>query len=135
MATTKKSEATDSNADVLEAILIKLGAMEDRISDMETKSSEPPKLFPNIEAPMEHDRIPEGTAVRLRESSERHTAILSKLDTLPQNVRDDIENNGVLGYITDRFYENKITGDHKYKVNFAGVGSVGIKLSDLEFVN
>ena len=135
MATTKKSEATDSNADVLEAILIKLGAMEDRISDMETKSSEPPKLFPHIETPVEHDIIPEGTAVRLKENSERHNAILSKLDTLPQNVRDDIENNGVLGYITDRFYENKITGDHKYKVDFAGVGRVGIKLSDLEFVN
>ena len=132
---TKKSEATDSNADVLEAILTKLGAMEDRISDMETKSSEPPKLFPHIETPVEHDIIPEGTAVRLRENSERHTAILSKLDTLPQNVRDDIENNGVLGYVTDRFYENKITGDHKYKVEFAGVGSVGIKLSDLEFVS
>ncbi len=61
--------------------------------------------------------------------------ILSKLDTLPQNVRDDIVNNGVLGHVTDRFYENKVTGDHKYKVDFAGVGSVGIKLSDLEFVN
>ena len=134
MATTKKSEA-NSNTDVLEAILTKLGAMEDRISDMETKSSEPPKLFPNIEAPAEHDRIPEGTAVRLRDNSERHNALLSKLDTLPQNVRDDIENNGVLGYVTDRFYENKITGDHKYKVEFAGVGSVGIKLSDLEFVS
>ena len=134
MATTKKSEA-NSNTDVLEAILTKLGAMEDRISDMETKSSEPPKLFPNIEAPAEHDRIPEGTAVRLRENSERHNAILSKLDTLPQDVRDNIVNNGVLGHVTDRFYENKITGDHKYKVEFAGVGSVGIKLSDLEFVS
>ena len=48
LATTKKSEATDSNADVLEAILTKLGAMEDRISDMESKSSEPPKLFPSL---------------------------------------------------------------------------------------
>ena len=135
MATTKKSEATDSNADVLEAILIKLGAMEDRISTMETKSSEPPKLFPNIEAPTEHDRIPEGTPVRLRKNSERYTAIFSKLDTLPENVRDDIVNNGVLGYITDRFYRNENTGDHKYKVDFAGVGRVGIKLSDLEFVS
>ena len=134
MATTKKSEA-NSNTDVLEAILTKLGAMEDRISDMETKSSEPPKLFPNIEAPAEHDRIPEGTAVRLRENSERHNAILSKLDTLPQDVRDNIVNNGVLGHVTDRFYENKITGDHKYKIEFNGVGSVGIKLSDLEFVS
>ena len=133
MATTKKSEATENDA--LEAILTKLGAMEDRISDMETKSSEPPKLFPHIETPVEHDIIPEGTAVRLKENSERHNAILSKLDTLPQNVRDDIVNNGVLGYITDRFYRNENTGDHKYKVDFAGVGRVGIKLSDLEFVN
>ena len=84
---------------------------------------------------MEHDIIPEGTAVRLKENSERHNAILSKLDTLPQNVRDDIVNNGVLGYITDRFYRNENTGDHKYKVDFAGVGRVGIKLSDLEFVS
>ena len=128
--TTKKS-----SADTLGIILEKLGAMEDRISTMENKSSEPPKLFPNIEIPVEHDIIPEGTAVRLKENSERHNAILSKLDTLPQNVRDDIVNNGVLGHVTDRFYENKVTGDHKYKVDFAGVGSVGIKLSDLEFVN
>ena len=62
LATTKKSEATDSSADVLEAILTKLGTMEDRISTMETKSSESPKLFPHIETPVEHDRIPEGVS-------------------------------------------------------------------------
>ena len=135
MATTKKSEATDSSADVLEAILIKLGAMEDRISTMETKSSEPPKLFPHIETPVEHDRIPEGTSVKLKESSERYTAIMSKLDTLTPNMQDKINANGVHGRVTDRFYENKLTGDHKYKVDFEGVGSVGIKLSDLEFVS
>ncbi len=135
MATTKKSEATDSNADVLEAILIKLGAMEDRISDMEKGSSEPPKLFPQIETPVEHDIIPEGTSVKLKESSERYSAIMSKLDTLTPNMQDKITANGVHGRVTDRFYENRITGDHKYKVDFDGVGSLGIKLSDLEFVS
>ena len=135
MATTKKSEATDSNADVLEAILIKLGAMEDRISDMEKGSSEPPKLFPQIETPVEHDIIPEGTSVKLKESSERYSAIMSKLDTLTPNMRDKITANGVHGRVTDRFYEKRITGDHKYKVDFDGVGSLGIKLSDLEFVS
>ena len=130
MATTKKSD--DS---ALEAILNKLGAMEDRISDMEKGSSEPPKLFPQIETPVEHDIIPEGTSVKLKESSERYTAIMSKLDTLTPNMQDKINANGVHGRVTDRFYENRITGDHKYKVDFDGVGSLGIKLSDLEFVS
>ena len=136
--TTKKSGATDSSADALGAILNKLGAMEERITTMEERSSKPLKLFqgqPDVEPPVVHNQIPEGTSVKLKESAERYKAIMSRLETLTPNIRESIVNNGVQGYITDRFYENKITGDHKYKVDFDGVGSLGIKLSDLELVS
>ena len=135
---TKKSEDTDSSADALGAILDKLGAMEERITTMEERSSKPQRLFhgqPEVEAPVIHNQIPEGTSVKLKESAERYTAIMSKLDTLTPNIRDSIVNHGVQGRIADRFYENKITGDHKYKVDFDGVGSLGVKLSDLELVS
>jgi hypothetical protein len=138
--TTKKSEAVKpTEADALGAILTKLGDMEERITEMETRSSEPPKLFidqPDVKAPTVHNQIPEGTPVKLKESSERYAAIMSKLDTLTQDAQDIINADGVRGRVTDRWYENKLTGDHKYKIDFdGGVGSVGIKLSDLEVVS
>lgn len=135
---TKKSETTDSSADALGAILDKLGTMEERITEMETRSSQSLKLFkeqPNVEAPVTHNQIPEGTQVKLKETAERHTAIMSKLDTLAQDMQNKINADGIVGYVEDRFYENKTSGDHKYKINFDGVGSLGIKLSDLEFVS
>jgi len=54
--TTKKS----STADALGEILEKLGTMEDRISEMEEKSSAPPKLFVTEPIP-ETEQIPEGS--------------------------------------------------------------------------
>ena len=69
--TTKKS----STADALGEILEKLGTMEDRISEMEEKSSAPPKLFVTEPIP-ETEQIPEGTKVRLKETAERHPIIM-----------------------------------------------------------
>ena len=125
--TTKKS-STDALGEILE----KLGAMEDRLSEMEEKSSQPRKLFVTEPLP-ETEQIPEGTKIRLKETAERHPVIMSKLESLRTDVQEDIKLNGIVGTIGSDFYQIK-DGNHKYKVDFKGLGSWGVRMSDMELV-
>ena len=125
--TTKKS-----SADTLGIILEKLGTMEDRISEMEEKSSQSRKLFVTEPKP-DNDQIPEGTKVRLKETAERHSIIMSKLDNLRLDIQESVKANGIIGTIGANFYFIK-DGNHKYKVDFKGLGSWGVRMSDMELV-
>ena len=125
--TTKKS-----SADTLGIILEKLGAMEDRISQMEEKSSQPQKLFVTEPLP-ETEQIPEGTKVRLKETAERHSIIMGRLDILRPDVQEAVKAQGIIGTIGPDFYHIK-DGNHKYKVDFKGLGSWGVRISDMELV-
>ena len=126
--TTKKS----STADALGEILEKLGTMEDRISEMEEKSSTPPKLFVTEPIP-ETEQIPEGTKVRLKETAERHPIIMGKISTFRPDVQEAVRVNGIIGTIGSDFYRIN-DGNHKYKVDFKGLGSWGVRISDMELV-
>ena len=123
--TTKKS-----SADTLGIILEKLGAMEDRISQMEEKSSQPQKLFVTEPLP-ETEQIPEGTKVRLKETAERHSIIMGRVDMLRPDVQEAVKAQGIIGTIGPDFYHIK-DGNHKYKVDFKGLGSWGVRISDME---
>ena len=125
--TTKKS-----SADTLGIILEKLGAMEDRISEMEEKSSQPQKLFVTEPLP-ETEQIPEGTKVRLKETAERHSIIMGRLDMLRPDVQEAVKAQGIIGTIGPDFYHIK-DGNHKNKVDFKGLGSWGVRISDMELV-
>ena len=125
--TTKKS-----SADTLGIILEKLGAMEDRLSEMEEKSSQPQKLFVTEPLP-ETEQIPEGTKVRLKETAERHSIIMGRLDMLRPDVQEAVKAQGIIGTIGPDFYHIK-DGNHKYKVDFKGLGSWGVRISDMELV-
>ena len=125
--TTKKS-----SADTLGIILEKLGTMEDRISEMEEKSSQSRKLFVTEPIP-DNDQIPEGTKVRLKETAERHSIIMSKLDNLRLDIQESVKANGIIGTIGANFYFIK-DGNHKYKVIFQGLGSWGVRISDMELI-
>ena len=123
--TTKKS-----SADTLGIILEKLGAMEDRISEMEEKSSQPQKLFVTEPLP-ETEQIAEGTKVRLKETAERHSIIMGRLEMLRPDVQEAVKAQGIIGTIGPDFYHIK-DGNHKYKVDFKGLGSWGVRISDME---
>ena len=125
--TTKKS-----SADTLGIILEKLGAMEDRISEMEEKSSQPRKLFVTEPLP-ETEQIPEGTKVRLKETAERHSVIMGRLEMLRPDVQEAVKAQGIIGTIGPDFSHIK-DGNHKYKVDFKGLGSWGVRISDMELV-
>ena len=125
--TTKKS-----SADTLGIILEKLGAMEDRISQMEEKSSQPQKLFVTEPLP-ETEQIPEGTKVRLKATAERHSVIMGRLEMLRPDVQEAVKAQGIIGTIGPDFYHIK-DGNHKYKVDFKGLGSWGVRISDMELV-
>ena len=125
--TTKKS-----SADTLGIILEKLGAMEDRISEIEEKSSQPQKLFVTEPLP-ETEQIPEGTKVRLKETAERHSVIMGRLEMLRPDVQEAVKAQGIIGTIGPDFYHIK-DGNHKYKVDFKGLGSWGVRISDMELV-
>ena len=125
--TTKKS-STDALGEILE----KLGAMEDRLSDMEQKASAPQKLWVTEPVP-EVDQIQEGTKVRLKETAERHPILMDKLDSFRLDVQESIKTDGIIGTIGIGFYR-VADGNHKYKVNFTGLGSWGVRMSDMELV-
>ena len=125
--TTKKS-----SADTLGIILEKLGAMADRIAEMEEKSSQPQKLFVTEPLP-ETEQIPEGTKVRLKETAERHSVIMGRLEMLRPDVQEAVKAQGIIGTIGPDFYHIK-DGNHKYKVDFKGLGSWGVRISDMELV-
>ena len=125
--TTKKS-----STDALGEILNKLGAMEDRISKMVREASAPQKLWVTEPVP-ETEQIPEGTKVRLKETAERHPILMGKLDSFRPDVQESIKANGIVGTVGADFYQID-DGNHKYKVNFTGLGSWGVRMSDMELV-
>ena len=125
--TTKKS-----STDALGEILDKLGAMEVRISEMESKASAPQKLWVTEPVP-ETEQIPEGTKIRLKETAERHPILMSKLDTFRPDVQESIKDDGIIGTIGADFYKLD-DGNHKYKVHFEGLGSWGVRMTDMELV-
>ena len=112
MATTKKSEtAKTSEADALEAILNKLGAMEERISVMEKTSSEPPKLkvvsdranpYKDQKVVQDHlfaeapNLLNEGDVVRLKDNTEKALTIMRNIDKLRPDVQEDVMDKGIL---------------------------------------
>ena len=144
LATTKKSE---DNA--LEAILTKLGAMEDRISTMENKSSEPPKLrmTEDREDPYKDQRVvqdslfseaptllTEGDIVRLKEDTEKANVIMSNLDKLGEDVVQQIKDKGILGRVEDYKLTNARNADPKFRVTFPGIGQDGVHMSEIEVI-
>ena len=143
---TKKSGATDNSADVLEAILDKLGAMDERISTMEKRPSEPPKLkvatqevdpYSNKPVGMVFADAPsllkEGDVIKLKEGTEKSEAIMSNLQTLRPEVQENIKSKGILGVVKDHKITSK-SGDPKFRVNLPGIGVEGVYLSELEVV-
>ena len=143
--TTKKK----SGADPLEAILGKLEAMEQRISTIETKASEPPALRVTKEPgdPYRDKRVVqdmlfaeapsllrEGDVVKLKDDSEKAKTIFSNLDKLRTDVLDDIKEKGIIGVVQDYKLTNARTADPKFRVNFPGIGADGICMSEMEIV-
>ena len=141
---TKKSE---DNA--LEAILTKLGAMEDRISTMENKSSEPPKLRMTEDRgdPYKDQRVvqdslfseaptllTEGDIVRLKEDTEKANVIMNNLDKLGEDVVQQIKDKGILGRVEDYKLTNARNADPKFRVTFPGIGQDGVHMSEIEVI-
>ena len=134
-----------SGADALGAILEKLEVMEGRISEMEKKSSAPPVLNTLTTTdinPYEDNRdkpkpppadtlLREGDIVKLKDDSETAEAIRRNL--VNQQVRDNIEEKGILGVVKSYAMTSK-SGTPKFNVNLHGIGTDGIYLSDLELV-
>ena len=143
MATTKKSEATENDA--LEAILNKLGAMEDRITEMERKSSEPPTLNTVVTTeinpyddrrdsprpPVVTSTLKQGDIVRLKDESEIAQAI--KRASLSPDTAKNIEEKGILG-VVEAYKMTSKAGTPKFSVKFPGIGTNGIYVSDMELV-
>ena len=143
---TKKSEATDSSADVLEAILDKLGAMDERISTMEKRPPEPPKIKVAVQEADPYSNKPvgmrfadapsllkEGDVVKLKGDTIKAQAIMSNLQTLHPDVQKNIKEKGILGVVKD----HKVTtssGNPKFRVNLPGIGIDGIYLSEMEVI-
>ena len=143
---TKKSEATDSSANALEAILDKLGAMDERISTMEKRSSEPPKLKvvpqetdpyaekpPDMVFPNASSLLSEGDVIRLKEDTEKAQTIMSNLQTLRPDVQQKVKDKGILGIVKEHKMTSR-TGDPKFRVNLPGIGVDGVYLSELEVI-
>jgi len=143
---TKKSEATDSSADVLEAILDKLGAMDERISTMEKRPSEPPKLKvvpqeadpysdkpPNMVFPNASSLLNEGDVIRLKEDTEKAQTIMSNIESLRPDVQEKIKSKGILGIVKEHKMTSK-TGDPKFRVTLPGIGIDGVYLSEMEVI-
>ena len=143
---TKKSEATDSSADVLEAILDKLGAMDERISTMEKRPSEPPKLKvvpqetdpyaekpPDMVFPNASSLLSEGDVIRLKEDTEKAQTIMSNLQTLRPDVQEKVKEKGILGVVKEHKMTSR-TGDPKFRVTLPGIGVEGVYLSEMEVI-
>ena len=135
---TKKSEATDSSANALEAILDKLGAMDERISTMEKRSSEPPKLKvvpqetdpyaekpPDMVFPNASSLLSEGDVIRLKEDTEKAQTIMSNLQTLRPDVQQKVKDKGILGIVKEHKMTSR-TGDPKFRVTLPGIGVEGV---------
>ena len=144
MATTKKSEA-----DPLEAILEKLGAMEQRIATMETKATEPPALrmtpepgdpYKDKKVVQDHlfasapNLLNEGDVIRLKDTTEKAQTIMANMEKLRPEIQANIKEKGILGVVEDYKLTNARTADPKFRVNFPGIGSDGICMSELEIV-
>jgi len=143
---TKKSEATDSSANALEAILDKLGAMDERISTMEKRSSEPPKLKvvpqetdpyaekpPDMVFPNASSLLSEGDVIRLKEDTEKAQTIMSNLQTLRPDVQQKVKDKGILGVVKEHKMTSR-TGDPKFRVTLPGIGVEGVYLSEMEVI-
>ena len=146
MATTKKSEATPSSADALEAILDKLGAMDERITTMEKRSSEPPKLKvvpqetdPYSDKPSNmvfanaSSLLNEGDVIKIKEDTEKAQTIMANLDALRPDVQQKVKDKGILGVVKEHKMTSR-TGDPKFRVNLPGIGIEGVYLSELEVI-
>ena len=149
---TKKSEATDSSADALEAILTKLGAMEAKIGAIEDKveeASQPPPLTTDMgiensdpygESNLNVENryinasglLKKGDVVRLRDDSEK--SILMRKNA-PEDRADVIEAQGILGTVEGFLHTHERTGEPKFRVKFVGFGTDGVEYRDLELVN
>ena len=143
---TKKSEATDSSADVLEAILDKLGAMDERISTMEKRPSEPPKLKvvpqetdpyaekpPDMVFPNASSLLSEGDVIRLKKGTEKEQTIMSNLQSLRPDVQEKVKEKGILGVVKEHKMTSR-TGDPKFRVTLPGIGIDGVYLSEMEVI-
>ena len=143
---TKKSEATDSSANALEAILDKLGAMDERISTMEKRPSEPPKLKvvpqetdpyaekpPDMVFPNASSLLSEGDVIRLKEDTEKAQTIMSNLQTLRPDVQQKVKDKGILGIVKEHKMTSR-TGDPKFRVPLPGIGQDGVHMSEIEVI-
>jgi hypothetical protein len=151
VATTKKSEATESSADALGAILEKLGAMDAKIESMESRIDEaakPPTLVvtkgvEDINPYADGSRViessyvnpenlfGEGDVVRIKEDSDKATLIKQHA---PEDVKKAISDEGVLGVVEKFGNVARRTGEPKFRVKIQGIGTDSILYKDLELV-
>jgi len=144
--TTKKSETA-----VLEVILEKLGAMETKIGAIEDRveeASKPPPLtedMGNSRDPYGESNLDvasrylnasgllkKGDVVRLIDSCEK--AVLMRKNA-PEDRKDLIESQGVLGTVDGFIHTHVRTGEPKFSVKFVGFGIDGVEYRDLELVS
>ena len=141
----KKSE----KADALGAILAKLEAMEGRLDNMEAKSFEPPKLRLAEERgnPYKDQRVVEdamfkdapsllneGDIVRLKADTEKAITIMQNISMLREEIQRSIQDKGILGTVVDYKFTNHRTADPKFRINFHGIGTDGIHMSEMEVI-
>ena len=147
---TKKSEATDSSADVLGVILEKLGAMEAKIGAIEDRveeSSKPPPLTVEKGNPYENKSVitdtiypnapnlfSKGDVVRINDKIELAELIMTRGSADVVNKITD-SGQGILGSIVEYTTTNPRTGEPRFQVSIPGVGEEQVYYKDLELVS
>tara|TARA_R100000687_G_scaffold64029_1_gene52024 strand:- start:324 stop:782 length:459 start_codon:yes stop_codon:yes gene_type:complete len=147
---TKKSEATDSSADVLGVILEKLGAMEAKIGAIENRveeASQPPPLTVTKDNPYANKSVitdtiypnapnlfKTGDVVKVNEETELAKLIMNRgsADVL-KKIKDSGQ--GILGSITEYTATHPRTGEPRFQVSIPGVGEEQVYYKDLELVS
>ena len=147
---TKKSEATDSSADVLGAILEKLGAMDAKIESMEDRldeASKPPPLsvykgdIDSTNRKTEKDSVypdapsllSKGDVVRIDDNIELSQLI--RTNGSP-DVKAKVEDAGeITGRVIEYATTHPRTGEPRFLVNIPGVGEEQVYYKDLEIVS
>ena len=147
--TTKKSETTNSSANALEAILDKLGAMENKINAIEDRieeSSKPPPLTVSKDNPYQNKTVVKdtiypnapalfnaGDVVRINEDTELAQLIMERGS---KDVVEKIETTGIgiLGTIEEYAATHPRTGEPRFHVSIPGVGEEQVYYKDLELV-
>lgn len=150
---TKKSEATDSSADALGAILEKLGAMDAKIEAMEDRleeSSKPPPLsvFKGEVDPYENDKVVitdsqypnapnllrKNDVVAINDDTEL-VGLIRERGTTDVIASIEKNSNRVIGSVVEYAATHPRTGEPRFVVNIPGVGKEQVYYKDLQVVS